>query len=474
MVYCYLALIAWLPLPFGNNRPWATSITEVWIYFIAGFIIIQWLRQPQAIPTPFKTSYVTLVLLALNLLWLLIQCMPIPLSLLQTLSPLATDLYIHSGITSYASISLDSTVTFYQFQTALFLFTLFLLTLYLIDSEKKLRWLVYTILLSALFQSMYGALMILTGIEYSFFISKSEIQSTIGSATGTFANRDHLAGYLEMALALGIGLMLTMLSNSRNFILNWKQRIREISELLLGSKARLRIILILLCLGLVLTHSRGGNISFFISLGVTGILFLAIARNKPRATTIFLSSLLILDIVVIGSLVGASEVINRLAETSTQTETRDDAYLATYPMLKDYFITGIGAGNYFNVFPSYKTPLLNEYWRHSHNDYLEIMVEQGIIGFSLLAGVVLFSIFTAIQLLRTRRNPFVLGMCFASLMGTFSLLIHSAVDFNLQILANSSVFMIILAIPFICHNLNYKQKGSRRSSMKIDHYHRHE
>jgi len=453
--YAFLALVAWLPLPLGSKYPWTISIAEIWCYLIVGIILVQITMYQRPLPHTFNTARIALALLVLNLIWLLVQCMPMPLSWLQSISPAAAELYRQSSV-AQAPVSLDASVTFYQFQTATYLLVFFCLALYLIDSKQKLTWLIYTILASELFQAIYGAMMILTGAEYSFFISKAALHSHIGSATGTFTNRDHLAGYLEMSLSLGVGYMLTMLSDKAK-ARHWRSRIRQWSELLLGSKARLRIVLILLCLGLVLTHSRGGNIGFFSGLGIAGFLFLIFAKKKPRATVVFLTSLIVLDIVLIGSWVGLSKIMQRLEHTSTITESRDDAYIATIPMINDYILTGVGSGNYFNTFPAYKTPALPGYWNHAHNDYLEFMSEQGVLGTALLAGVVLCSLGMSIQVLRKRRSPFVLGISFASLMGVASILVHSGVDFNLQILANSSMFMLILAMPFICRNLQTKE-----------------
>jgi len=427
---------------------------------LAGIAVVHLIYYRQPWPEAFRTARIALILLTVNLGWILIQCIPLPLSWLQIVSPAAAELYSQSGVIQ-APISLDASTTFYQFQTAAFLLVFFCLTLYLINTKQRMKWLVYTVLISALIQVVYGSLMILTGVEHSFFITKSALSSHIGSSTGTFTNRDHLAGYLEMALALGIGLMLSMLS-AKGSAHNWKRRIGQWLELLLGPKTRLRILLILLCLGLVLTHSRGGNLGFFVSLGVASLLFLLLARHKLRAAAIFLVSLVILDIAIIGSWVGLSRVVSRLGQTTLQGEGRDDAYLATLPIIKDYPFTGVGAGNYFNVFPAYKPPQLPSYWNHAHNDYLEIMTEQGLIGFSLLAGVVLCSLFFAIQILRKRSNSFVLGMSFSSLMGITAMLIHSSVDFNLQILANSSMFMLLLAIPFICRHLR-KNQGQKEA-----------
>jgi len=463
MTCAFLALLAWIPLPLGSKYPWAISVAEVWCYLIAIIAVIDLIRNPRALSPAMKAAALPGLLLLLNMIWLGTQCIPMPISWLQSVSPSAASVYAQAGL-SFATISLDCSATSYQLQTAAFLFTFFYLTIYLIDSKIKLTWMVYTILTSALIQAIYGALMMLSGVEYAFFISKAALHSHIGSATGTFTNRDHLAGYLEMALALGVGYMLSMLSN-RTEGGHWKHKIRLWTNLLLGPKARLRLLLIILCLGLVLTHSRGGNIGFFASLGIAGLLFLWLARKKPRATVLFLTSLIILDIVIIGSWVGLSKVVNRLEQTSMQTEQRDDADLATLPMSRDYLFTGSGAGTYFSVFPAYKSPQLPGYWDHAHNDYLELLSEQGLAGFSLLAGVVLYSLLLALQNLRKRRSSFASGMNFAAIMGIFALLIHSTVDFNLHILANSSMFMIILAIPIICRHR--QRDGQHRSGQQI-------
>jgi hypothetical protein len=40
-------------------------------------------------------------------------------------------------------------------------------------------------------------------------------------------------------------------------------------------------------------------------------------------------------------------------------------------------------------------------------------------------------------------------MAFASIMGILALMIHSSVDFNLQIPANAMLFMVILALGWV-------------------------
>jgi O-antigen ligase len=452
--YAYLGLLIWLPLPLGSMYPWGISIAELWCFSLAIFVILHCFKHGGVLPQAFKTARPALLLLTLYLCWLIFQCIPLPIGLLTILSPNAAALYESSNASILmAPISIDTHATWLDFIEAAYLSIFFCLALYLIDSKQKIRLFIYVILLSALAQAMYGAFMILSGIEYSFFISKQALHSHINSATGTFLSRNSLACYLEMSLALGIGYMLSMMKDG-GASESWKNWLRKWSDILLSPKARLRLILILLCLGLVLTHSRGGNIGFFASLTIAGVIFMLFARKKPRATIIFLTSVILLDIFLIGSWVGVSKVMTRLENTSVQTEQRDEVYAATLPMVEDYWLTGTGAGTYFEAFPAYKIPLLSAYSNHAQNDYLEILSEQGIIGFGLLASVVLFALFISIQTLRRRRSSLMLAMSFSSLMGIIALMIHSTVEYNLQILANSSLFMVLLALPMICRRLS--------------------
>lgn len=75
--------------------------------------------------------------------------------------------------------------------------------------------------------------------------------------------------------------------------------------------------------------------------------------------------------------------------------------------------------------------------------------------------MVLTSFATALAALKRRRDPLMRGMAFASLMGTIALLIHSTVDFNLQIPANAATFMVILALGWLALNLG------RRPEVKL-------
>ena len=63
--------------------------------------------------------------------------------------------------------------------------------------------------------------------------------------------------------------------------------------------------------------------------------------------------------------------------------------------------------------------------------------------------MVLMSFAAALRAQYLRRDPLMRGLSFAAMMGILALMIHSAVDFNLQIPANALTFMLLLAFAWI-------------------------
>ncbi|RLL55896.1 O-antigen ligase domain-containing protein [Mariprofundus sp. EBB-1] len=452
LFFAYAALFIWLPIPLGSKFPWAISVMEIWIYLLTIATLLMITTGSMKLPTTISQSRLPVVLLLLSTLWIGFQCLNLPENILSLLSPEAYKLHQQNNSGSM-SISLDPMITWLQFHKALALFLLFTLTLILVNTHKRLRLFAYSILLSALIQAVTAILLILSNYQfqinqYTYSMANALLLIPTGRATGFHSNPDHLAGLMEMSLAIGIGLLIALLH--RHHFNNWRQRILHYTETVLGPKARIRLLLIILCIALVMTHSRMGNTAFFASLVIAGIAFIALSRHASKSVIIFLSSLIILDILIIGSWFGFSKVVDRIEQTSVISEaSRGDVYADTLTMTESFRWSGIGAGNYFSAFPAYKVEGPSYYVDHVHNDYLEFLLELGVIGTApLLCLLLIFYTLIAINLIK-RRNALILGMNFAALMGVTSILIHSTVDFNLQVPSNAALFTALMAIPFV-------------------------
>tara|TARA_Y100000052_G_scaffold23610_1_gene25328 strand:+ start:137 stop:1513 length:1377 start_codon:yes stop_codon:yes gene_type:complete len=440
----YQLLVFVLPLPFAGVLDWAwpvycSAALLLLLLELSYLLKVAAVAQLPAIPFPdafIKARLLLLILVAVQI-WVCVQWFGF------SLSPYDSWLSLLKGIGLTA---------------------FFALTLLMLNTRERVKRILWVVVLAAAFQAMYGAIMVLTGWEYGFFSEKTAYR---GLATGTFVNRNSMAGYLEMTLALGIGFLL---AQSTRYYGSARQRLRQAIAMLLSDKVVLRLLLAVMVIALVLTRSRMGNTAFFASMMMAGALALLLMKNKTRSTTILISSLLVIDIAIVGTFFGVEKVAERIQNTSAQTESRVEVSRDTFEMWQQYPLTGVGAGTFTHVFPAFKADdvVAPQIYNNSHNDFAQFLAEFGVVAYALLAFCVGWCQWNAITAMRKRNSELYKGMGFAAFMGMTAIGIHSAVDFNLQIPSNAYMFMLLMAMAFIARWAPHKAKRlpdiSKRSS----------
>lgn len=446
------ALIIWAPIPLGSNRPWAWALLEAWVFAVALLWVAALLRR-EIIPAPaLRSAAPALVLLVLWLAFLLLQWVALPADLVRLLSPKAAEVqagaaYLGDGRSPTLSLDPDATFAFWLKSCAYAL--TFALTLALVRRRTRLMWLCGAIVATGVLQAVYGSLMHLAGADIAVLGTPIAHAS---QASGSYVNRNHFAGLLEMCLAIGIGLMIAQLEERTSR--GWKEFTRNILSLILSPKAALRVLLIVMVVALVMTRSRTGNTAFFASLLVAGVLALALSKAAPRGTVLLISSLIAIDLLVIGAWFGVERTIQRIEQTTqAQVEERTDPAVYAVRMFEDYPLVGTGGGTFYTAFTRYRGHDIEPYYDHVHNDYVQVLVETGAIGIALAGLAVLASLLCAVLALARRRDPLARGVAFGVVMGITSLGIHSAVDFNLQIPANALLFSVLLALGWLSLHL---------------------
>ncbi len=444
--YLFLALLVWMPLPVGSNRVWFLSIAEIWLFILSIMLLFVYWQGKLEIPEVWKKAKVIHFLFIAYLCFIAFQLIPLPAFFVDLISPnRLTSFRLIFPDNQWLSLSENHHESLSFFVESVFYYLVFIFTLLLVNSRERIKLLTWTIIYSALFQAMYGSLMTLSGIEYGFFFEKYTYR---GVATGTFINRNHLAGYLNMGIAVGIGVLIAGLGKDE-VLRTARHWYRKIVRLLLSKKAQLRVYIALCTIALVLTHSRMGNTAFFVSLTIAALLALKLTRHARKTMLFLVVSIIVIDVLIVSAWFGLDKVADRLEKTSIDTEQRDEVAIYTFAQWKDYFITGSGGGTYQYIFPAYRGYEIKQYYDHTHNDLLEFASETGVVGITLLISIVLLSLFTAIKALSLRREPLMIGLAFTATMAILALSIHSFVDFNLQIPANAAMFMVILAFAWI-------------------------
>lgn len=437
LVAATLLLLVWLPLPLGSNRDWASSLFFVTSGLLVLLTIVAHMRGQQTgsfsrFP---RSALPPLILLLAAQLWVFLQWL-----LGISTDPGATFRYLFLGL-SYSS--------------------LFCLILILFNTRQRLTLLIATLIISGTLQAFFGAFMTLSGIEWLLFAEKDSYR---GVVTGTFVNRNHLAGYLELIIPCAIGLMLA-LRDGKPF--SW----HGVLELLLSPKILLRLSIIIMVIALVMSQSRMGNTGFFTGLMIVGGIFVLLNKEHRLRNSLLLASLVVIDILVISQFFGLENLKNRLEQTHLETVIQDgrvvqqradrlDVAEFVIPMIQERPHTGYGAGTFETAFPPYAEDLWGDF-DHAHNDYLQFLVEFGWIGTVPLALFVVYSLWQSLRALWRRESYYRSGVGFGASMAIIALMVHSLTDFNLQIPANAATFVTVCAIAILANSHQYRRRRSR-------------
>lgn len=431
LVASTLFVLVWLPLPLGSNRDWSAGLLILLVSFLGVVWVVNQVRGGIKLDSRNKTLRVALPMFGLLLLtqvWVALQWL--------------------------TGISMDNGATLQYLTLGLAYSLLFLLIISTFHTRQRLILLLSVLIISGTFQAFYGAYMSLSGSK-SILASIGFGHSRVTS--GTFVNRNHLAGYLEMTLACGIGLLLA-LRDGKPF------RWISVLELLMGAKARLRLALVVMVIALVMTNSRMGNTAFFVSLIGVGALFILRNREHRVRNSMILISLILIDMLVISQYFGLERLKERVVNTHFQNVVvegevvqqanviRLDINAYILPLAMEKPLVGEGAGSFEAVFPEYAGEDVRSHFDHAHNDYMQFIIEYGLIGSLPLLAFALLALWRALQALWRRESLFCSGIGFGAAMGIISIGIHSAVDFNLQIPANAATFTVLCAIAVLANN----------------------
>ena len=360
----------------------------------------------------------------------------------------------------------------------------------LVKSRRRARWLLSTLFVGGVLQALTALIITLGGYSFNWFGHPFVEPAHV---SGTFVNRNHFAGMLELSAAAGFGLLASGLHAS-DAAENWREWLRRVVQALLGSRFAVRAGLAVLVVALVLTRSRMGNAAFFLGLTTAGIAALIWWRPLPRILIWLLVSIIAVDLLVLGAWVGVDKVAERMAETRlvstavppSSTDAAGDAPAAAASTLEPSDAErvavagaaialwqqrpwlGHGAGSFRLVLPHVKPASVSLFYEHAHNDYLQTLVERGIAGFVLWCGGLLGLLWAALTALRGAVDSLVRGLALATIYAAAALGAHSLVDFNLQIPANFFWFATCMMLGVLALRLPQRRMLSDRPDEAID------
>lgn len=398
---------------------------------------------------PVKNTGLESVILTFLVL-LLIQLIPFPSVLFALLSPTTRDLYqsaarVAGATIPFHPISLDPVATLAKLLQYTAYAMIYLVVVNNIRTRVLFSAVLYAIFISGVFQGVYGLYEFLSGHQHIFAYEKIY---DVDVATGTFINRNHYAGYLEMCLPLLITVVIGRFALLRSFRGNILVRLSHALESEGSQILLLTFTIVLVAVSLIFSLSRSGITFAIISLMAFFLLYWKARETLTRKSLLTLS---IAGTVALAVWIGLNPVIERFLRISENWEMegeRWDVWKNTFNMFLHFPLAGTGAGTFEQVFPMYRTFMLHVVYDYAHNDYLQFLSETGLLTLFLMVAVADL-ILTRIHKILFRRQLNRLGIvqlgAFCSLL---SIALHSLTDFSLQIPAVAVAACVVTGLLF--------------------------
>jgi O-antigen ligase len=361
------------------------------------------------------------------------------------------------------SLSMDVEATRAALPVLFFLIVAFILTVNFWNSPERLKQV-------AIFLTFYGfALALFALMQYFTWNGKFYwFRATKAMAFGPFANRNHFAGYMEMLIPLPVALMVG-------------RAIRKEMWMIYGFAAAL------MSLTVVISASRGGMVSVLASLVFIGIAKSRLRRNTRKTGTRYLNQngaffwlkrlggIAAMIVVLVAGVIwlGVEPVLQRLGDTidqakisqvSSEALSRSGIWRDTGKLIQTHMLFGAGFGAYETAFPAYSLNTIEMVVTHTHNDYLQILADCGVIG-GMIALWFLVMIFRAIWQGIKSPDAFLAALALGCGAGIFAMLLHSLFDFNLQIPSNALLFLTLCAM--VSHISMVTRKAEKALQMTV-------
>jgi O-antigen ligase len=305
---------------------------------------------------------------------------------------------------------------------------------------------VWALMAVAVGQAMYGTWQFVTESNSALWMVRPQQYLLRGG--GTYICPNHLAGFVNMVLALVLARLVVDPLPSRSLQKNVLFKILEVY--VIGCAIA----------GLIASQSRAGWLSLAVAVIAALFWVWRVRALPPRVVDVCFGLVVAIAIFAYSRPVIRQRLENTFAirldytfEDFRPVELRDASLggrgplnLATWRMAGDHLLLGTGPGTWQYFHPQYRQPDAQWWPRYAHNDALQFLAEYGLVGCVLMLGVIGCCFWQVVRFTRPEfareQQAFVIGAATA----VTGLLIHSFWDFNLHIPVNAFLLVTLLGL----------------------------
>ncbi|MFB6344670.1 MAG: O-antigen ligase family protein [bacterium] len=308
-------------------------------------------------------------------------------------------------------------------------FIFFFLVLKCIRDFTRLKWLLWV---------LFAVCLLSTGYGYMQYYGLGMIDWGREVLVSTFGNKNFFTGFLVLTTPVLFGYALST------------------------SKLPIRIILVGLGLAqlnaIILTETRTGFLALLVSavvFFVLGLRFLVWPRIS-RKRLFLLASVLGILLGILGLYFMATQNLRTRLGNAVDLQqgtgrVRWIMWTGSSRAAIDYPVTGHGHGVFQLVFPNYRPTFYHRFrvshnTRHSHNEFLEILMENGVVGLSLFLLLMIVYGVISYRFLVRNRNWFYQSLVIGLVAGVSGSLAQNFASVNLRWMSSTFIFWLLFAL----------------------------
>ena len=397
VLYGVAALLLFCPLAFGAVEPWAIFTLESGATLLFVIWLLGQMRSDQSTILWNPVFPPMLAFMAL----ICIQLLP--------------------GISSYRHATYWGLLLYVAYGLACFLITQTL------TRTTHIRRLATALVIYGTWMAMFAVLQSLSSTGKLYWLRTPRFGGWI---YGPYVNHNHYAGLMEMLVPVPLVFAFSRYARGRE---RWAA---ASAAAFLGAT-------------IFLSGSRGGMVAFALQVAIF-LWFLFRERTGSRAAFL-MATFLVISLASI-AWIGGSEVTARLSTISANkhSELANDIRLKinrdALHMFAQRPILGWGLGTFETVYPQFRSFYTDLLVDKAHNDYLQLLAETGLLGFAIMIWFLVSALRAALPKIRNWPSDVNGAVALAALIGISGILVHSLVDFNLQIPANALLFYVLCVV----------------------------
>jgi O-antigen ligase len=331
-----------------------------------------------------------------------------------------------AGFAAVAAIQLTLNLTAYRYETLLsclqyvaYGMLVFVVT-EIAGDERSSRILVLTFIMFGSAIALFAICQNLSSTLRIYWVHMPT--STGASIFGPYVNHNHYAGLMELLTPLAVVLSLSTMVHG-------------------GQRILTAFAAVLMAGSLVLSLSRGGVVSLLTELAMLFWMVSTVQKGVSPKTRILL---LVLATLAFLALVGSPLMWRHLG--NLRDALRSDILKDSLRMFFRKPLLGWGLGTFPNVYPSFRSFYSQFFINAAHNDYIQVLVETGLAGFSCVVWFIVTLYRSGMTRFGHLEQNWRGILRAATLVGCTGILMHSLYDFNLQVPANAALFYVFCGL----------------------------